>query len=401
MQQVVRKKVAEANNIDTSGKVYHLLVDGNSVLKSSLVKKDAINSKGEEYGAVLLFLTRIGHLLELRDFNHCVVCWDGFNSGSLRWKIYKDYKANRDKDYEGASAIANPESEYDAYISAYCRKVIEYHKKNKEGVRRGETDDENFQRQRQLLQEILDELFVRQYMYENVEGDDLISYYCKKKQKNDYIVIVSEDRDLSQLIQDDICLYIPSIKTFVSPKNDVKILGMPSCNIVLSKMICGDASDNIKGVKGIGEKTLSTYYPQILTEKATLEGFLGACRTVLDERKASKKKGLKCLENALNGVTDGCQGDKLYEINRQIISLEEPLLTEEARSELDEIYNAPMDPEGRSVTNVYRIVEKNGMVEIMDEKRFGDIIGRFSRIRQKETEFAKKELLGLVYLKNV
>ena len=59
MKQVIRKNVAQANNIDTSEKVYHLLIDGNSVLKSSLVNKDAINSKGEEYGAILLFLKRI------------------------------------------------------------------------------------------------------------------------------------------------------------------------------------------------------------------------------------------------------------------------------------------------------------------------------------------------------
>ena len=169
MKQVVRKTVAEANNVDTSQKIYHLVIDGNSVLKSSLVNKDAINSKGEEYGAILLFLRRVGQLLMKRDFDHCVVCWDGFNSGALRWQLYGDYKANRDKNYEAASAISNPQSDYDAYIAAYCKKVMDYHRKNKQGVRRGETDDENFQRQRGILQEILDELFVRQYMYENVE----------------------------------------------------------------------------------------------------------------------------------------------------------------------------------------------------------------------------------------
>ena len=48
MRQVIRDNIVQANNIDTSEKVYHLLVDGNSVLKSSLVNKDAVNSKGEE-----------------------------------------------------------------------------------------------------------------------------------------------------------------------------------------------------------------------------------------------------------------------------------------------------------------------------------------------------------------
>ena len=118
-------------------------------------------------------------------------------------------------------------------------------------------------------------------------------------------MIVSEDRDISQLIQDDICLFIPSKKVFVSPKNDIEVLGIPSYNMVLKKIICGDVSDNIKGIKGIGETTLEKYYPQIKTEKATLEGFLDTCKQLPEERKANKKKPIKCLENALNSVTDG------------------------------------------------------------------------------------------------
>jgi len=390
MEQVVRRSLAKANNINGCAKSYHLVVDGNSVLKSSLVNKNDVNEKGEEYGAIFTFLWRIAKILAMRDFNRCVVCWDGFNSGSLRWKIYKDYKANRDKNYEAASAISDPESEYDAYIAAYCRKVLEYHNKNKKGVSRGETDNENFQRQRCILQSILDELFVRQYMYENVEGDDLIAYYCQHKRPEDYIVIVSEDMDLSQLINDKVCLYIPSKKQVVSPKNDVEVLGVPYYNIVLRKVICGDVSDNIKGVKGIGEKTLEKYYPKILTEKCDLNGFLDACRSVLDSRAAEKKKPVKCLENALNKVTDGCQGEKLYEVNREIIDLSKPLLTEEAENELSEIIDAPMDVDGRSIKNVYSIVHRHGMSRLEDDQSFGNLFGHYERIRMKEVDFSKK-----------
>lgn len=389
MQQVVRKSALQANKIEPVNKNYHLVVDGNSVLKSSLVNSDDINENGEEYGAIVTFLYRIGNLLLMRDFNHCVVVWDGFNSGSLRWKIYKDYKANRDKNYESASAISDPSSDYDAYIAAYCKKIREYQKKNKYEVKRGETDDENFQRQRDILQQILDELFVRQYMYENVEGDDLIAYYCQKMNSNDYVVIMSEDRDLSQLIRDNTCLYIPSKKKFVSTKNDKEILGIPYYNIVLRKIICGDASDNIKGVKGFGEKSLETYFPQILSEKCTIKGFLDNCKLLLEKRSIEKKKPIKCLENAVNCITNGCQGDKLYEINEKIIDLSIPLLTEEAKNELDEIYNAPIDIEGRDVKNVYEILLKHGMKRLTDSNTFGKLFGMFERIRKKETENSK------------
>lgn len=358
-------------------------MDGNSVLKSSLVNKDNVNAKGEEYGAILLFLRRIGQLLMKRDFDRCTVVWDGYNSGSLRWKLYADYKANRDKNYEANDS----KSAYDAYIDNYTRRILEHSRKLQKEKGKKETDDENFQRQRDILISILEELFVRQYMYDDVEGDDLISYVCKNKKKNDYIVIVSEDRDISQLINEQICLYIPSKKIVVSPKNALEHLGIIPQNVVLRKMICGDVSDNIKGIKGIGETTLEKYYPQIKSEKTSLEDFLGVCRTILEERKASKKKPLLCLQNALNKVTDGCQGDKIYEINRKIIDLSEPLLTEEARKELEEIHDLPIDPEGRDLRNVYNIIKDNGYTALSNANTFGGLFGQYERLKKKEIEF--------------
>jgi 5'-3' exonuclease len=386
MQQAVKNMTAKANNLEPPIKNYYLIVDGNSILKSSLVAKDMVNDKGEEYGAVLLFLRRIGNLLLKKDFNKCIVCWDGYNSGVLRWKIYPDYKANRNKKYEIASEMNKPKSEYDAYIENYAKRILEHSKQKRKEEKKEESDDENFQRQRDILISILDELFVRQYMYDDVEGDDLIAYLCNNKKENEYIVIVSEDRDISQLINRRVCLYIPSKKVFVTPDNAIEHLGILPENIVLKKMICGDASDNIKGIKGMGETTLMKYCPQIKDRKTTLEGFLEACRLILDERIEKKKKPLLCLLNALKKATDGCQGKKIYEINRKIIDLSHPLLTEEASKELEEIHDAPIDPEGRGLNNVYNIVSQNKMSRLLEEKTFGDIFGMYERIKKKECE---------------
>jgi DNA polymerase-1 len=391
MQQVVRKNIIKSNNLEAPIKSYYLLVDGNSILKSSLVAKDVVNNKGEEYGAVLLFLRRVGNLLMKKDFDKCIVCWDGYNSGVLRWKLYADYKANRDKNYEAAAELSNPKTQYDAYIENYAKRVLEYSKQKRKEQNKKETDDENFQRQREIIISILDELFVRQYMYDDVEGDDLIAYICKNKQENEYIVIVSEDRDISQLINKKVCLYIPSKKIFVTPDNAVEHIGVLPQNVVLKKMICGDVSDNIKGIKGMGETTLMKYYPQIKDGKTSLEGFLDTCKTILEERKANKKKPLLCLQNALKRVTDGCQGEKIYEINRKIIDLSSPLLTEEALDELKEICNAPIDPEGRSLNNVYSIISKNHMEQILNENAFGNMFGMYERIKKKECEFFTKK----------
>ena len=381
MKQVVRKKRAEANNVSTDKLLYTLLIDGNNLLKISLVDK-RMNGNGEEYGAVFLFLRQLGQLLQKKDFDFCIVCWDGDGSGVLRYKYYKDYKANRDKHYEAIES----ETDYDKAINDYVRKVLAYSRSKKTEVKRGETDDECFQRQRSLIQDILENLYIRQFIYDDVEGDDLIAYYVQHKKPNERVVIVSGDRDLTQLINDEVCQYIPTMKKFISPKNSVEELGMTHENTLVKKIICGDTSDNIKGIKGMGEQTLVKLFPEMIDKKTSIEAVIERSKELLEERKAQKKKPLKSLENIVNGVTDGIQGKKIYEINRKIIDLSHPLLTEEASKELEEIHDAPIDPEGRGLNNVYNIVSQNKMSRLLEEKTFGDIFGMYERIKKKECE---------------
>ena len=385
MKQVVKKKRADANNVSAEKLEYTLLVDGNSLLKISLVDK-RMNSEGKEYGAVFLFLRQLGQLLQKKDFNYCIVCWDGYNSGILRYNIYEDYKANRDKHYELASGT----SDYDKYINNFMKNCIRHSNSKRKEVKRAETDDELFQRQRAILQDILENLYIRQFIYDEVEGDDLIAYYVQHKKPNERVVIVSGDRDLTQLINDEVCQYIPSSKKFVSTKNSVEELGMTHENILLKKIICGDDSDNIKGIKGVGELTLLKLFPEMKVEKTSLEAIIERSKVLLEERKADKKKPLKSLENIVNCVTDGIQGKDIYEINKKIIDLSEPLLTDEAREGLKNEMHAPLSDEDRDIKNIYDIIYKNGMNDLLDEKIFGNIFGMFERIMKMEKEFSKK-----------
>ena len=385
MKQVVKKNRAEANGVSNEKSIYTLLVDGNNLLKISLVDK-RMNDKGEEYGAVFLFLRQLGQLLQKKDFNYCIVCWDGYNSGVLRWNYYNDYKANRDKHYELAGGI----SEYDKYINDYVKKVLNYSKGIKKEVKRSETDDECFQRQREIIQNILENLYVRQFIYDDVEGDDLIAYYVQHKKQNEKVVIVSGDRDLTQLITDDVCQYIPTLKKFITPKNSVEELGITHENTLLKKIICGDSSDNIKGIKGLGEQTLIKLFPEIKDKKTSLEAVIERSNKLLEERKAAKKKPLKSLENIVNGVTDGIQGNKIYEINKKIIDLSEPLLTNDAIDGLKEEMYAPLGDEDRDIKNVYTIIKENGMNDMLDETKFGALFGMYERIIKMEKEYSKK-----------
>ena len=357
---------------------YSLLVDGCNLLKISLVNKE-LNNDGKEYGGVLNFIRMLGNILLKKDFDYCSVCWDGEGSGVLRYQYYKDYKANRDKHYEDyTSTIMN---DYLQKYKDYSKKVIAY-SKEKRNIE--ETEEEAFDRQKKIIQSILEELCIRQYEYNNVEGDDIVSYIVKNRKDNEKIVVVSSDKDLTQLISSNVIIYNPRIKDFVTEANSVKMIGITHKNVVLEKILCGDPSDNIKGIKGVGEKTLKTLFPEIETQEMNLEAVIERSKSLLDERKANKKKPLKSLENIVNGVTDGCQGNKIYEINKKIIDLSEPLLTEEAKSELDDVLYAPIDTSDRSLKNVYKIVEHNKMYEITNESKFGNAFAPYNRIMMME-----------------
>ena len=384
MIQPIRKRVAEANNVDTKKYKYTLLIDGNNIMKIASVDHK-MNSDGKEYGIILTSLRLIGDTLKKKDFDYCIVAYDGEGSGVLRYQYYKDYKANRDKNYE----LHNPnKSEYDKYIENYARNILRHSRENAAK----ESEDDSFARQKPILQSILDELCIRQYEFENVEGDDIISYYVKNKKDDEKVVIVSSDRDLTQLISDTVCIYNPRDKEFITKENAVKKLGILSENIVLQKIICGDVSDNIKGVKGVGLDTLKKLFPEFTDKKLDLDFVIGRSKELLEQRKAEKKKPLKSLENIVNGTTDGCQGDRLYEINKKIIDLSTPLLTDEAKKTMDDELYAVIDTTDRSIKNIYEIVSENKINDILDENKFGNILEPFGRIIMMENKRLKAYL---------
>ena len=359
---------------------YTLILDMNNIMKIASVDK-TMNSRGEIYGMVVSTLRIIGNILNKKDFDYCIASYDGVGSGVLRWKFYEDYKANRGKNYE----LHDPNmSDYDKKLIAYQQKVLSHSRKMKNNDE--ENDDEIFEREKRIINVILEELCIRQYEFENVEGDDIIAYYVKNKKPNEKVVIVSSDKDLTQLISDTVIVYNPRLKDFVTKDNSVDKIGITHENVVLEKILCGDSSDNIKGVKGMGEATLLKLFPQIKNEKTDLKVIIERSKELLEERKANKKKPLKSLENIVNGVTDGCQGDKLYEINKKIIDLSEPLLTDEARESLtDELYGI-MDTSDRDIKNVYKLVNEFDLTELTNEDKFSSLFSPFGRIIMMENK---------------
>ena len=359
-----------------------LLIDGSNLLEVSSRGDDRLSGTGKPTGGIFQFFLQLKMLLRKGNFRYVYVFWDGNQSGLLRYKLNSDYKANRDKEFEDEEEL----SDYMKAVNAKINGMKQYFSKKEEAAKLAQRkkQKEIFHWQREVIIDCLEELFVRQCMCDKTEADDFIGYYVTHKKPNEKIVICSNDRDLTQLIAEDVIVYVQSLKDFLTVKNYTKIEGINYQNVVLKKILCGDASDNIKGIKGFGEKTLLNNFDEITKRKVTLNEIIEKAKNINEERAKSKKKPLKWAENIVNRVTDGAQGNEIYEINEKIIDLKKPLMTDEAVEMIENIMYTPIDPEDRTLENLYRILLENDVEDLRDETKFSNFFSEFLYLIDKE-----------------
>ena len=114
------------------------------------------------------------------------------------------------------------------------------------GNRKKETDS-NFIRQRDEIFELCKSLPVYIVRHPDFECDDVISMLCRKIHVNDNVTICSSDSDFIQLLD------MPNVKLWNPVRK--KFIDKWPVDYCTWKSLKGDATDNIAGVKGIGEKT--------------------------------------------------------------------------------------------------------------------------------------------------
>ena len=395
--QPVRKQIQEVHpDLIQEPPTLTMLVDGNSLLFSSFAD-DKVNSDGVHYGAIFQFLLQLRIQLTKRQFDKIVVTFDDEYSGVMRYNLYHDYKSNRDKHYEDYY-VSDYMKQYNANLKAMQQHI--FNKKNKNGEikpDRVKSDweqfvDANFDRERNILCEMLNELCIRWHMDEIVEGDDLIAFYCKNKKKNEKILIISSDMDLCQLLADDIMIYNQVKKIYVSNRNFKEYFGYVPENVLIKKVFCGDTSDNIGNVKGLSENGFFELMPEAKNRKVTIDEVKTRAQQLIDERISAKKKPYVLHENIVKGVSNKKYDGDFYEINRLIIDLQNPLLTDDAKDEMDGLVNAPMDVTDRTTKNLLQIIYDNRIEEIMGDTKFATFFAPFKRIAEQETNFYDKEI---------
>ena len=159
---------------------------------------------------------------------------------------------------------------------------------------RSETPEE-LKQQMPIAREILNAMGIQYFEMEPYEADDIIGTFAKMCEEDpEYAaLIVSSDKDLLQLISDETEVKLLKQKDYVryNKKNFKEDWGFEPIRMIDYKALAGDPSDNIPGVKGIGDKTAIN----LLTQYETIEDIYEH----IDEIKGKMKEKLEAdKENA-------------------------------------------------------------------------------------------------------
>ena len=251
--------------------------------------------------------------------------------------------------------------------------------------------EESFNKQKHRVKEYLEEMFVRQLEFPNSEADDLIAYYCQISKGEDK-TIFSGDRDLTQLISDDVTIYSPNTKKYYKKGDNIKLhdIEIPHYNVKTFKILSGDKSDNIDGIYYFGEKTFVKLFPEILEKEVSFTDILTKSEELLKEQKDNT-----VLKNLLTGKTkEGIFGDEFFEINKKIVDLSNPLISDEGKELVESYYSESLDPDGRGYKNLIRMMMEDGIFKYLpkNDEAWVYFLKPFLKLTRKEkTKFKIKK----------
>ena len=199
----------------------------------ALIKNPRINSKGMDTSAIMGFVNSLFDVIKREKPDHLAVCFDKDGSAE-RTELFADYKANR-LETPDAIRVAVP-----------------------------------------IIQDILKAMHIPCVEVSGLEADDIIGTLAKQAEKEGYkVFMVTPDKDFGQLVSENIFMYRPS-----RMGNGIEIWGIPEIQnrfgverpeqVIDYLGMMGDASDNIPGLPGVGDKTAKKF----IAEFGTLEGLL-------------------------------------------------------------------------------------------------------------------------------
>src|SRR5258708_20006525 len=177
------------------------------------------------------------------------------------------------------------------------------------------------------IKTVVTTLNIPTYAVEGYEADDVIGTIANQAiegkldhGKMDKVLIVTGDRDAFQLVTDKIHVYMPprSKDEFYSelgPQEVKEKMGIIPEQIVDYKALAGDASDNIPGVRGVGDKTAVRLLQAFGTAEGIYEAIKDPESLTEDQKKLLKPK---VLENLANGYESMVMSRELATIDTHV-----------------------------------------------------------------------------------
>jgi len=232
-----------------------LLIDGNNILfrsyyataySGNIMK----NSKGFPTNALYGLINMLNKIIKEENPEYVMIAFD--KGKTFRHEKYADYKGGR-----------------------------------------GETPDE-LKMQFPVAKQLVTAMGFKYFEIDNYEADDIIGTFAKKATlDSDYsATIISSDKDLLQLINDDVEVKLLKTNDYIrmTKQEFINTYGIEPPRMVDLKALMGDSSDNIPGVAGVGEKTAL----KLLQEYGTL----GNLYNNLDSVKGKLKEKLEASQEA-------------------------------------------------------------------------------------------------------
>ena len=139
----------------------------------------------------------------------------------------------------------------------------------KEREHKIDVDYEEFYRAKEKLRLNLQHLGLKVLWEKGTEADDLIAVLVRRT-KSAYITLVSSDKDFHQLISPTVSVYRPSNDTLLNTHNLKEVEGYHPHEALDYLTMLGDKSDNIPGVRGMGEVKIKSF----LSDIGSIEAFL-------------------------------------------------------------------------------------------------------------------------------
>ena len=274
-----------------------LLIDGLNTFIRVFSAIPTTNEDGIHIGGIVGFLRSIGYTINMVRPTRTIIVFDGKGGSNRRRKIFPEYKAGRKMSVRlnrHLDVSLTREDEHKMMIRQLNR-VIEY----------------------------LECLPLTMMNIENVEADDVIGYSAKHI-FNDKCTIMSTDKDFLQLVDERIKVYSPTKKLMYDEERIKNEYGIDAKNFLLYRILDGDKSDGIPGIKGAGLKTLLKVFPYLESpHQFTIEDIMKSSDANKDKYKICetivKEKDQMFLNKRLMDLTDGVMsGNSRLKVKNQM-----------------------------------------------------------------------------------